>query len=184
MGSQFTEIDDKLREFIAEQKMFFVGTATAEGRVNVSPKGMDTLRVLGPNRVVWLNLTGSGNETAAHLNQVNRITVMFCAFEGRPLILRLYGTAKVIHPRDEAWDELLGLFNSTEGARQLVDIEVDLVQSSCGFGVPLYDFTGHRDTLTRWAEQKGPEGVHQYWEEKNQESLDGDPTGIFTDPKN
>ena len=132
MGKRFDEIGDRRREFIERQKMFFVGTADSDGRVNVSPKGMDSLKVLGDNRVVWLNLTGSGNETAAHLIENDRMTLMFCAFEGSPLILRLYGHARVIHQRDAEWEGLFSMFRPIPGARQIMDMRVDLVQESCG----------------------------------------------------
>jgi len=178
MGKQFAEIDAATQQFIEQQHVFFVGTATSDGRVNVSPKGLDTLRVLGPNRVVWLNLTGSGNETAAHLRELNRITLMFCAFEGKPNILRLYGTAAALHPRDAGWDELIGLFPALPGARQLVVVDVDLVTTSCGFAVPFLEFEGERQELNRSWEKKGPDGVQDYWQQRNRLSLDGKPTGI------
>ncbi len=139
MATQYEQISERLRRFIEEQQMFFVGTAAPDGRVNVSPKGLDSLRVLGPNRVAWLNGTGSGNETAAHLLRNPRITVMFCAFEGKPLILRLYGTARAVHEGDADWDDLAGQFPPMRGARNVFDVAVDLVQTSCGFGVPLYE---------------------------------------------
>ena len=179
MGSRTKEISEKQQEFIADQKMFFVGTAASEGRVNVSPKGMSTLRVLRPNKVVWLNLTGSGNETAAHLLQNDRITLMFCAFEGKPKILRLYGNAKVYHQRDSEYDDYIALFPEIEGSRQIITIEVDLVQKSCGFGVPLYDYQSERGLLGNWAAKKGKEKLEKYWADNNVKSLDGFETKIF-----
>lgn len=178
MGKKYKEISPKLQEFIADQKIFFTGTAMEDGRVNVSPKGMDSLRVLGPDRVMWLNLTGSGNETAAHLKFKNRITLMFCAFEGRPMILRVYGKARVYHPGDPEFDSHVGLFPEIAGKRQLVDVQVELVQTSCGFGVPFMEFKGERELLHEWAEEKGEEGIQQYWRDKNTETIDGVPTGI------
>jgi hypothetical protein len=178
MGKQFSQITTQLQSFIEEQKLFFVGTAAPEGRVNVSPKGMDTLRVLDANRIVWLNLTGSGNETAAHLLESNRMTIMFCAFEGAPNILRLYGKARALYPSNAAWPELIGLFPDLPGARQLFDMNVDLVQTSCGFGVPLMDYQGDRRELTVWAEKQGNEGLKDYQARKNRLSLDGKPTGM------
>jgi len=169
----------KLTEFIQQQKVFFVGTAADDGRVNVSPKGMDTLRVLGENRVAWLNLTGSGNETAAHILDTNRITLMFCALEGNALILRLYGKARAIHPRDPEWDKMIAMFPAIAGSRQIFDMEIDMVQTSCGTGVPLYEYQGDRDQLVRSAEKKGEDGVKKYWEDRNQLSIDGKPTGIL-----
>ncbi len=181
MGKRFTEIGAERKDFIEKQKMFFVGSAAPDGRVNVSPKGMDSLRVLDDNRVVWLNLTGSGNETAAHMAENDRMTLMFCAFEGSPFILRLFGHANVIHPRDPEWDQLYPLLPDIPGARQIFDMQVDLVQESCGNAVPLFDFTEQRDILERWAERRGEQGLHEYWEERNQESIDGKPTNIIAD---
>lgn len=179
MARKFDQIDKQLKRFIEQQKIFFVGTAATEGRVNVSPKGMDSLRILESNKVVWLNLTGSGNESSAHIQENGRITIMFCAFDGKPLILRLYGQAMVIHPRDTAWDRYIDLFPDYIGARQLIEIEIDLVQTSCGFGVPLYDFQKDRDVLTEWSENKGRQGIEAYWREENQTSLDDKPTNIL-----
>jgi hypothetical protein len=173
MGKRFDHIDEKQQAFIAEQKVFFVGTAMAEGRVNVSPKGMDTLRVLNANQVAWVNLTGSGNETATHLEHSDRMTIMFCAFEGKPLILRLYGTAKAYHEWDKEYGEYIGLFPDMAGKRQIIVMDVDLVQSSCGFAVPLMDFKEERSVLSDWAQKKGREGIKDYWKAKNATSLDG-----------
>ncbi len=179
MAKQYEHIDDAHKAFIVQQKVFFVGTAGAEGRVNVSPKGMDSLRVLGPNRVVWLSVTGSGNESAAHVLENGRMTVMFCSFEGAPMILRLYGAAKVIYPRDDDWTSLIGEFPETPGTRQLFDLSVKVVQTSCGMAVPLYEYQTDREMLNKWAAKKGPEGIEAYWQEKNQVSIDGKPTEIF-----
>lgn len=165
--------------FIERQKIFFVGTAANDGTVNVSPKGWDSLRVLGPNRIAWMNITGSGNETAAHLAQNSRMTMMFCAFDGNPKILRLYGKAVAAHPRDEQWDELSSLFEPHESARQYVDFQIDLAQTSCGYGVPFYDFKEERDNMDRWLASRGEESIEEYWAEKNQVSLDGLPTHIL-----
>lgn len=179
MAKQYAQLTDDLTSFIRRQKIFFVGTAATDGRVNVSPKGMDTLRIITPNRIGWLNLTGSGNETAAHLRENDRITIMFCAFEGDPLILRLYGHAMAFHPHDAEWNSLIPFFPMIPGARQIIDISVDLIQTSCGMGVPFFDFKAERDHLEKWAEKKGPEGIQKYWEDKNQISLDGKPTGMI-----
>ena len=178
MAQQHPEITEKLQQFIAVQKMFFVGTAIADGRVNISPKGMDSLRVLGPKRVAWLNVTGSGNETAAHVQIDARMTVMFAAFEGNPMILRLYGQARVIHQGDSEWQELFALFNPLPGARQIFDLSVDLVQTSCGMAVPMFDYVADRNLLSDWAIKKGENGIREYWQQKNQQSLDGLPTNI------
>jgi len=178
MAQRFSEIKDSLRVFIEAQRIFFVGTAAPDGRVNVSPKGMDSLRVLGPDRVLWLNVTGSGNETAAHLLATPRMTLMFCAFTGRALILRIYGTARVIHHGEPEWEALYALFTPLPGARQIFDLKVDMVQTSCGQAVPFMDYVGEREELNEWAEQKGEQGIRDYWRDRNHQSLDGVPTGI------
>ncbi|HIZ34469.1 MAG TPA: pyridoxamine 5'-phosphate oxidase family protein [Candidatus Ruania gallistercoris] len=173
MATFYDTIEPRLVQFIERQQMFFVASAAADGRVNVSPKGLDTFRVLGPSRVAWLNGTGSGNETAAHIAQHPRITVMFCAFEGKPWILRLYGQARIVQPGDPDWMELSGLFPPLLGARQVFDVTVAECQTSCGFGVPLYDFVGQRDLMHSWADRRGPEGLVRYQREKNARSIDG-----------
>ena len=180
MSRRYSEISDKLKLFIEDQKIIFVGTATSDSRVNVSPKAMDSLRVLGKNRVVWLNVTGSGNETSAHIQEDPRMTIMFAAFEGNPIILRLYGNAQVIHKSDPEWDGLFSLFFPIPGARQIFDLAVDLVQTSCGMAVPFFDFVEERDQQKSWAVKKGEEGIKEYWRQKNQVSLDGKPTNIVT----
>ena len=179
MAHQYPDIPDHLKTFIGRQKIFFVGTAAETGRVNISPKGMDSLRVLGDNRVIWLNVTGSGNETSAHVQDNQRMTLMFAAFEGNPMILRLYGTARVVHKNDSDWKELYAWFHPMPGARQIFDLDVDLVQTSCGMGVPLFDYREERNQLGPWAENKGADGIEEYWREKNQTSLDGLPTHIM-----
>ena len=179
MGKQLDALTEPLQAFIAAQKVFFVGTATADSRVNVSPKGMDTLRVLSNNRVVWLNLTGSGNETSAHVQQDPRMTLMFCAFEGAPLILRLYGKARVIHQNDQEWSVLYSHFTPLPGARQIFELAIELVQTSCGFGVPYLTYKQERPLLADWATKKGDDGVRNYWQEKNQVSIDNIPTHII-----
>jgi len=179
MGKRYSEISDKLRQFIEDQKLYFVGTATADSRVNISPKGMDSLRVLDAHRVAWLNVTGSGNETAAHIQENPRMTIMFAAFEGNPMILRIYGNARVIHKNDPDWKDKSRLFRPLPGARQIFELTVDLVQTSCGMGVPLYDYLGDREQLNEWALSKGEEGIKEYWKDNNQESIDGQPTHII-----
>ena len=178
MAKQFPSFDTAHESFIAQQHIFFVATAAPDGHVNLSPKGRDSLRVLGPNRLAWRNLTGSGNETAAHLLRANRMTVMWCSFTTRPLILRAYGTATVTHHGEAGWDDLNALFPPEPGARQVFDLTVDLVQTSCGYAVPFMDFRADRDTLEKWAEDRGPEGVAAYWQQKNRQSIDGFPTGL------
>ena len=176
-----SRLNGTLRAFIERQPMFFVATAARDGRVNVSPKGMDTLRVRNDNRIIWLNLSGSGNETAAHIRDLNRMTLMFCAFEGDAMILRVYGTATVLHPRDTAWAEASTDFESLAGSRQIFDLNVDLVQTSCGTGVPVMQWVKSRGEteLLPYYEDMGPQGVQDYWRRKNTRSIDGQPTGIF-----
>lgn len=178
MAQQFESIDKAHRAFIERQQMFFVATAATEGRVNLSPKGMDSFRVLGANRIAWLNLTGSGNETAAHLRDNNRMTVMFCSFDAKPLILRLYGQARAFHDGDHGWDERVAWFPASTGARQVYEMEVDLVQNSCGFAVPRYAFEEQRPTLEKWADNQSRHDIKSYWDQKNRMSIDGFSTGI------
>jgi hypothetical protein len=178
MAEQFDALSPELIEWIAGQHLFFVASAARDGRVNVSPKGQDSLRVLGGREILWLNLTGSGNETAAHLRECNRMTLMWCAFEGLPRILRVYGGADVVHPRDAAWADCARLLPPPVGARQYFRVHVDLVQTSCGYAVPLMDYVEDRQVLAQWAEKRGEQGIRDYWQEKNRSSIDGLPTGI------
>ena len=161
--------------------MFFVATAAASGRVNVSPKGADSLRILSDTRLRWLNLSGSGNETAGHIAQTNRMTLIFCAFEGDAMILRLYGTARVLNPRDADWAEALAAFPAMAGSRQIFEMEIEQVKTSCGTGVPLMEHKGERvDTeLVPYFDAMGPDGVEAYWRKKNAQTIDGFPTGLF-----
>ncbi len=175
---RFDALDDKLCDFIRHQHVFFVGTGGSRGAINVSPKGLDTLRIVNPGRIVWLNLTGSGNETSAHVQENGRMTLMFCSFDRQPLILRLYGTATIVHPRDSAWPTLVSHFDTFTGARQIFDFTIDLVQTSCGYAVPHYAYEGERETLTKWSEKKGKGGIESYWAEMNTVSLDGQPIDI------
>ena len=179
MAEQFAELREELSQFITTQKVFFVATAAPDGRINLSPKGQDSLRVLSPTEILWMNLTGSGNETAAHLSESNRMTMMWCAFEGPPRILRVYGTAQVFHPRDARWEEFSIQLPSALGTRQYFLVSIDLVQTSCGYAVPFMDYVEDRRVLSKWAENKGEEGISKYWQAKNQLSIDGKPTGIF-----
>lgn len=175
-----TKLNGTLRTFIETQQMFFAATAAPDGRVNVSPKGMDSLRILSDTRIVWLNLSGSGNETAAHLLESSRMTLMFCAMQGAPLILRTYGTAHTIHPGDNGWDENIARFPTMAGTRQIFDMHIDLIQTSCGTGVPVFDFKeqrGERELLPFYTDM-GEDGVRAYWQRKNMLSIDGKPTGI------
>ncbi len=183
MARQFDHISDTHRAFIEAQKLFFVATAAPDGQVNVSPKGMDSLRVAGPNRILWLNLTGSGNETAAHLARANRMTLMWASFDTRPMIMRAYGTASLLHPGEAGWDALPQALTGQLGARQVFDMQVKTLQTSCGYGVPLFDYRGERDTLEKWAEDRGEDGIRAYWRERNARSIDGFPTD-FSDGEN
>ncbi|HOC14662.1 MAG TPA: pyridoxamine 5'-phosphate oxidase family protein [Propionicimonas sp.] len=178
MAQRYPEITDRLAKFIEAQQLFFVATAARDGHVNVSPKGLDSLRITSPNQVVWVNGTGSGNETAAHLLDSPRMTIMFCSFVREPLILRLYGTARAVHPRDDEWAGLIGLFPPIRGARNVFVLDVDLVQTSCGYGVPKFDFVEQRDLMDAWAIKKGPDGLADYQDKHNLVSMDGLPTGL------
>ncbi len=178
MGQKFLELTKTHIDFIQEQQMFFVATADKDGRVNVSPKGLDSFRVINSTRIVWLNLTGSGNETSAHVQNNSRMTILFNAFVGNPLILRLYGSAQVIHHNDSNWQEYFSLFKDFIGARQIFVMDIDLVQSSCGMAVPLYNFKQQRDALLISGQRKGVEGIKTYWRERNHSSIDGKSTHI------
>jgi hypothetical protein len=182
MGKKLARIEPHLQKFIASQRIFFNASACAEGRVNVSPRDVASLRILDTNTVVYMDLTGSGNETSAHLLANGRLTLMFCAFEGAPLILRLYGRGRILPRGGPEYNTLLAAHfanNEPSGARQMVWLDVDLVQTSCGMNVPLFDYVAERDQLTRWAEVKGEAGLEQYRREKNSVSIDGLPTGLF-----
>ncbi len=175
MGKIYEGISEEQTRWIEEQPMFFVATAAPESNVNVSPRGLDTFRVLGPNRVAWLDLTGSGVETIAHLRVDGRITLMFCAFDGLPKILRLYGQGDVREPGDAGYDELRSSFPDLPGERAIIDVSVSRIADSCGFGVPRMDFVGPRDKLLTSAERKGPEKMAEYRALKNTRSIDGLP---------
>ncbi len=179
MARFYPALDDNHRAFIAAQKLFFTATGTASSRINLSPKGMDSLRTLNERRVAYLDLTGSGNETAAHLRHDGRMTIMFCSFDTDPLILRLYGRGHAVRRQDADWSEVRGHFPALAGERQIIVLDIESVQTSCGYAVPLYDYRGDRGTLARWAEKKGAVGLLEYWREKNQVSIDGLATGLL-----
>lgn len=181
MARFYPALEARHRDFIAAQKLFFTATGTASGRLNLSPKGMDSLRVLSDNRVAYLDLTGSGNETAAHLKHDGRMTLMWCSFDADPLILRLYGRGRSVRRQDAEWGKLHSHFAALPGERQLIVLDIESVQTSCGYAVPMYTYQGERDTLARWAEKKGPVGLLDYWREKNQVSIDGLPTNLLED---
>ena len=177
VGKLYSKIDESIVSWISEQKMFFVSTAplSGEGLVNCSPKGMDTLRVLGERTIAYLDLTGSGVETIAHLRENGRIVVMLCAFEGSPNIYRFHGKGMVYEKGSEGYRARIGAFDECPGVRSIIEIEVERISDSCGYSVPLYGYKEDRDTLLKWAEAKGPDGVADYQEEKNRKSLDGLP---------
>lgn len=181
MAKFFEMLNPELIEFIARQKIFFVASAPNAGRVNLSPKGGDSLRVLGPKTVAYLDFTGSGAETAAHIRENGRLTLMFCAFDGEPLTLRLYGQGEVVRPELPAWAGLKAHFPDYIGARQIVLLHVDSLQTSCGAGVPLFGYAGERGELLEWAEKKGEAGLREYRQQKNRLSIDGLPTGLGGD---
>lgn len=178
MGKQFPAMEPVHREFIEKQHIFFNASAAAEGHVNLSPRDIASLRVIGPNAVFWLDLTGSGNETSAHSQADGRLTLMFCAFDGAPLILRLYGRSRILPRNSAEYERLLAEHfagQETPGARQMVWLDIDLVMTSCGMNVPLYEYVGPRYQLIRWAQKKGADGLEKYWHEKNAHSIDGFP---------
>lgn len=179
MAEFFDKITPEISAFAAEQQMFFVATAPHQGRINLSPKGMDTFRVLGDNAVAYLDLTGSGNETAAHLLDDGRITLMLCSFTRTAQILRFYGRGRSVTTDDPAFDELAASFPDIPGVRQIIVVEVEQAMTSCGYGVPEYELVRERPTLRKWLDSRGPEGIDAYQQEKNVESIDGLPTGLF-----
>jgi hypothetical protein len=183
MGKTYEAIAPELAAWIAQQPLFFVGTAplAGDGHVNVSPKGLDTLRVLGSNRAAWLDLTGSGAETIAHLRENGRIVLMFCAFTGPPKIVRLHGTGRVVTPASADWPGLHARFPAHPGARAIVDVQVTRVSDSCGYGVPTFEQAAQRTALPRWTQNKGPEGLPRYRREKNAFSIDGLPAFLASD---
>lgn len=180
MGKLFAEILPEHEAFIRRQHLFFVGSAPLdeEGHVNLSPKGYDTLRILSPTEVAYLDLTGSGNETSAHLEENGRITFMFVAFEGPPAILRLYGKGRVIVPGHPDWEDMAARFEQLPGTRQIIHAKLHAVKTSCGFSVPLYTYAGERDTLKQWASKKSEQALAEYRREKNAFSMDGRVTPL------
>jgi len=177
MGKVFEGIDEKLAAWIAAQHMCFVATAPrgAAGHVNLSPKGLDSFAILGPKSVAYLDLVGSGAETIAHLRENGRITFMFCAFEGLPRIVRLYGRGEALEPGDAGFAALAARLPSHASTRSIIRAELSRIADSCGYGVPLYQYQRERSQLGEWAERKGPEGLRAYQLERNRESLDGLP---------
>ena len=183
MAKQFVRIEPDHRAFIERQRIFFVASAAPKGRVNVSPKGLSSFHVLGENDVAYLDCTGSGSETRAHLmaSDDKRLTIMFCAFEGDPVILRLYGQGQSLMRGTPEYADLIQQFEEVPGARQIVRLDVDLVQTSCGLGVPLFDYKRERDSLMRYWTAQGIDNLRKYWGLKNMRSIDGLPTGFSPD---
>ena len=177
MGKTFDTIDERLREFLAAQRMFFVATAplAADGHLNLSPKGYDTFRILDEKTVAYLDLTGSGVETIAHLRETGRITFLFCAFDGPPRLVRLYGRGEILVEGEPEHERLRPLFPELPGARSIVRVRLERIADSCGYGVPTYRFEEQRSQLLDWADRKGPEAVVRYRAENNRESIDGLP---------
>lgn len=177
MGKIYPTIDDSVRKFIEAQPLFFVGSAPLDpgGHVNVSPKGLDTLRVLGPLTIAYLDLTGSGIETVSHLKENGRIVLMFCAFQGPPKIYRLHGNGRVIEPEQPEFPDLAAHFPDYEGTRAIIVVEISRISDSCGYGVPLLNYEGERSQLPAWAHKLGPEKLKTYRREKNHQSIDRVP---------
>jgi hypothetical protein len=173
----YSAIDERLALFIHAQRLFFIGTAPAgrDGHINISPKGLDTFRILDPHTVAYLDLTGSGIETVAHLRENGRITLLFCAFEGAPKILRLRGRGEAIEPGDQGFASLRGQFPPFDGVRAIIRVVLDQISDSCGYGVPLYRYEGERSQLREWTDRKGPDGILKYQAEHNAHSIDGLP---------
>ena len=174
MGKTYATIDDSVRKFIEAQPVFFVGTAPldSDGHVNVSPKGLDTLRILGPRTIAYLDLTGSGIETVSHLKENGRIVLMFCAFQGPPKIFRLHGRGRVVEPEQPEFPGLAANFPEHEGTRSIILVDVLRISDSCGYGVPLLQYQGERNQLSAWAGKLGAEGLKAYRQEKNHQSID------------
>lgn len=180
MAKLYESLNPDLTAFILRQKLFFVATTAPGARINLSPKGLDSLRVLDAATLAYVDVTGSSAETAAHLKVDPRMTLMFCSFTADPLLLRVYGHGESVLPGSARWAALAPLFPDYAGARQIVVLQVSSAQTSCGMGVPLMDYVGERETLVQWAEKKGEAGLAQYRREKNAVSIDGLPTGLTT----
>lgn len=178
MADFFESLDATHIKFIKQQKMFFTASAPEQGRINLSPKGMESFVCLNEKQVAYLDVVGSGNETAAHIKQNGRLTIMFCSFDKQPLIMRLYGYGQVVQPDDEDWTSLAGNFPKYKGARQIIILDIDSLQTSCGYGVPRMEFTEERPTLKKWARRKTKEQLKDYQIEKNTLSIDGLDTGL------
>lgn len=180
MGKVFEQISEELQAFINKQHIFFVATAPLahDGHVNLSPKGMDSFQILSPNRVAYLDMTGSGNETSAHIAENGRITFMFCAFEGAPNVVRLYGAGRTVLPTSDEWANLSANFTLPLGTRQIIVADIHRVSTACGYAVPFFDYQGERETLLKYWQVKGEEAVPDYQRTKNTASIDGLPTPL------
>jgi hypothetical protein len=168
----------QLTDFIREQPVFFVATAAAEGRISCSPKGIDTLRVLNDKTVAYLDLTGSGSETSAHILADGRLTIMFCSFGHKPLILRLYGRGEVVRAGEPRWADLIAHFTELPGQRQIIVLHIESLQTSCGMAVPRMELVEPRNDLINWADKKGPAAMAEYRAKKNRLSIDGLATDV------
>lgn len=180
MAKFYDSITDQIKDFIEKQHIFFVSSAplSSSGRVNLSPKGLDSFRVISPNRVAYMDIISSGNETSAHMLENGRITIMFCSFDGSPNILRLFGIGRTVLAADPEWESLANHFKLISSTRQIIVAEISKVQTSCGYGVPLYEYKGERDQHFKWAEKIGPDGLISYRNENNLTSIDGLPTPL------
>ena len=181
MAKQFEALNPDHRDFIQRQHIFFVSSATVDSRVNISPREISALRIVNDHSVIYLDRTGSGNETAAHMLADGRLTIMFCAFTGPPQIMRLYGTGTSVGWENAEFEDLISQYyggSKPLGTRQIMRLKFDLVQTSCGYGVPLFEYKGDRNAIENWHENKGPDGIQSYWQQKNLSSIDGLPTGL------
>lgn len=183
MAKFYPQLNEEHIAFMRKQAIFFTATACPEGHINLSPKGMDTLRVLDNNTVAYLDLTGSGNESSAHLAKDGRMTMMLCSFDEQPLIFRLFGRGEVVLPHDPQWLQLSSHFTLLPGTRQIIVLHVNQVQTSCGYAVPRYQLVEERQTLLHWAEKKGDDGIREYWHKNNMSSIDGYPSHLALSPR-
>jgi len=182
MAKFYTELNDGLRQFMAAQHIYFNASAPNQGRINISPKGLDTFRILSDRCVAYLDLTGSENESAAHIAENGRLTLMFCSFADKPLILRIYGRGRIVRPRDAQWQELHAHFAPLPGERQIIVLDIESIMTTCGFGVPLYEYKGQRELLPEFSCKMGEERLDEYRRQRNQQSIDGLPTYLFEEP--
>ena len=179
MATKYEKLNKEIKNFIEKQKIYFVSTTTKDGYINLSPKGMNSLKILDDNRVIWLNSTGSTNESSTNIQRDNRMTIMFCSFEEEALIVKLFGKAKVIHKNDKEWTELSKLLPEIPGARQIFDIDLELIITVCGSAVPFFEYKAERENLNQYWIKAGNVGLHEYWKKKNQISLNGYETFIL-----